>query len=412
MKQHLMTLGLMMAILGCCQDVKAYDFEAVCPSGQTLYYEITSSDKVSVGKPGQDWSGHVKPVGALEIPSTVTYNGTEYRVTAIMNCVFEGCDSITSIIIPNTIKDLGYGTFSQCSRLTTVNIPMGVTAIGHSIFEDCSSLTDIHIPTTITAIEAYAFQRCSSLRRIVIPYSVTTIDAWAFAECSSLDSAYIGSAVTYIGQFAFENCTSLTHVTIGNAVTRIYQKAFHNCRNLVSVKMGSSISRIDWFAFEGCAHLQEMTLPASLTYIEAYPFLGCEQLPYVRLLGAPPTIRWREVFVCDSSNGEEFTVIVPCEYDSLYRTAEIWQDLQHLQNDCNESVSELTTATEYTLLVKGDCLCVAGAANRCIRFFDSMGRLLHTVPSAGERCEFRVPTAGVYIVRVDQDAARKVVVLR
>ncbi len=53
--------------------------------------------------------------GKIEIPSTVNYNNTEYRVTAISNFAFINCTGLTSIIIPEGVKSIGGGAFFGCS---------------------------------------------------------------------------------------------------------------------------------------------------------------------------------------------------------------------------------------------------------------------------------------------------------
>lgn len=90
----------------------AYDFSAVAPSGQTLYYNVTSSGsspKVSVTYPGSghwhfSWTGYTSPRGSLTIPSTVTYGGTTYSVTSIGNSAFFNCYGLTSVTIANENK--------------------------------------------------------------------------------------------------------------------------------------------------------------------------------------------------------------------------------------------------------------------------------------------------------------------
>ena len=45
--------------------------------------------------------------GNVEIPETVTYNGITYSVTSVGYACFEGCSSLTSITIPNSVTSLG-----------------------------------------------------------------------------------------------------------------------------------------------------------------------------------------------------------------------------------------------------------------------------------------------------------------
>ena len=53
----------------------AYDFSAVCQTGQTLYYNIIDANNryVELTCPGNNnWEGFTKPTGNITLPSTVT----------------------------------------------------------------------------------------------------------------------------------------------------------------------------------------------------------------------------------------------------------------------------------------------------------------------------------------------------
>lgn len=84
-------LLVMIALLGMGQSAFAYDFSAVAPSGQTLYYYILGSGSVEVTTS--------YPTGSLVIPNSVTNGGNTYSVTSIGNYAFEGCSGLTT---PNT----------------------------------------------------------------------------------------------------------------------------------------------------------------------------------------------------------------------------------------------------------------------------------------------------------------------
>ena len=92
-KQKLLLYAILLMAMALPQNVFAYDFSAVAPSGQTLYYKIVSGG-VRVTYPNLDpvpWSYYTKPTGALTIPSTVTHSGTTYNVTSIGFKAFWGC---------------------------------------------------------------------------------------------------------------------------------------------------------------------------------------------------------------------------------------------------------------------------------------------------------------------------------
>ena len=132
------------------------------------------------------------------------------------------------VVLPKSLKEIGWCAFYNCYNLVSVNIPVGVTSIGSSAFSGCSSLTSITIPDSVTSIDGEAFKGCSSLISVAIPDSVTSIGIRAFKGCSSLISVTIPNSVTWIGQDAFCDCKKLTSVTIENeeGKVRIWDGAF------------------------------------------------------------------------------------------------------------------------------------------------------------------------------------------
>ena len=61
-------------------------------------------------------------------------------------------------------------------------IPNTVTEIGDNAFYDCTGLTNVVIPSTVTVIGEYAFSGCSGLVSVVISGSVTEIKSEAFSD--------------------------------------------------------------------------------------------------------------------------------------------------------------------------------------------------------------------------------------
>ena len=71
--------------------------------------------------------------------------------------------TVESIVIPNSVTNIGVSAFDSCKSLKNITIPDGVTNIGTYAFNGCTSLKNITIPNSVKNIGAYAFNGCTSL---------------------------------------------------------------------------------------------------------------------------------------------------------------------------------------------------------------------------------------------------------
>ena len=233
--------------------------------------------------------------GDIVIPASVTYNETEYAVVEIEREAFYYV-SITSVVIPSSVKSIGSKAFFHCSSLTSVTIEgEGLTSIGNDAFASCSALTTINIPNSVTSFGDRFLDYCTSLTAPVynatnfirlptsydgdytIPDGITTIFGSAFDGCNKLTSVTIPEGVTTIGAWAFCGC-KFTSVTIPNSVTTIGGNAFYQCDKLASVTLSSNLTSIGNEAFYDCSSLTSVNIPASVTSIGNSAFGSCSAL--------------------------------------------------------------------------------------------------------------------------------------
>ena len=321
MKYKVSLIAILLTALAIPQHILAYDFSAVAPTGQTLYYTILPTNNVCVvppigynGTAGQrNWDGYNEPTGALMIPDSVTHDGSTYYVTAIGARAFDNCDNIVTINIPSNVTSIGKEAFYFCDGLTNVTIPYGVTSIGEKSFHGCSNLTSVTISSSVTSIDRGAFASCTSLSSVTLPNSISLIDCDVFKNCVSLTSISIPNSVTTIAAGAFEKC-GLTQLYIPSSVTSIGQ-AFFECNNLTSIIVDGNnptydsrnncnaiikkstntlivgckntiipenVSHIGAGAFERCSELTTITIPNSVTSISSDAF-RCSGLTIVSI---------------------------------------------------------------------------------------------------------------------------------
>ena len=278
-------LVLLLGVVGMTKGY-AYDFSAVCETGQTLYYNITDAEnhKVELTCPSENhfyysWYGFTEPAGEIILPESVQYEGNTYAVTSIGESAFYECEGLTGVLtLPNTVASIGDYAFYGCKNFTgSLVIPEGVKKIPQYAFAKCSGFSGLVIPATVISIRSHAFYGCSHLAQVsisgnrltmigvgafakcrrwtgnlVLPNSVTKIQDGAFSECSRLTGVTLSSSLTSIGISAFYECSGLTEMEIPHSVTSIGDCAFMGCRNLTSINIPNSVTSIGFVANYGC----------------------------------------------------------------------------------------------------------------------------------------------------------------
>ena len=208
MKKKLLTLAV--ALLAATGAWAQTTFTA-----DNLIYTVTSSTTHTVEVTNFE-SGLARE---LNIPATVTHEGTTYNVTSIRNWVFYNCNTITAVTIPGSVTSIGESAFKECKALTAVTISEGVTTIKRGAFTECSALTAITIPESVTSIGESTFKNCFALTTINIPTNLTKIEKYMFEGCKALTTITIPENVTSIGERVFYKCTSLTQINVDEANT-------------------------------------------------------------------------------------------------------------------------------------------------------------------------------------------------
>lgn len=235
--------------------------------------------------------GYKQYTGNVIIPSTIEYEGNNYKVTEIDTYAFMGCRELTTVELPNSIITIGFGSFDGCTGLTAINIPSSVTTIKKWAFRDCSSLKKVNI-TDIGAWCGIDFEDYSNplyyahhlyigdeeITALTIPDGVTTICDRAFNGFSSLKSVELGNGIVSIGNYAFAWCTSLVSIVIPDNVKELGNCAFFECEALANIAISENIEKISVSSFEKCNSLKVMRIPNGVKEIDNFAFRNCQKL--------------------------------------------------------------------------------------------------------------------------------------
>ncbi|MCQ2277144.1 MAG: leucine-rich repeat domain-containing protein, partial [Bacteroidales bacterium] len=204
-------------------------------------------------------------------------------VTEIGASAFEGCESLETIEIPDSVTKIGASAFDSCESLEAIEIPDSVTKIGDAAFYWCINLKEINIPDSVTEIGDSAFRFCNDLKNVTFSsyISISKIGNSTFQDCNSLEEIKLPNSVTEIGYFAFEGCMNLKSINIPDSVTEIGDSAFQGCKNLESIEIPDSVTKIGDSAFKKCKSLKEINIPDSVTEIGDSAFRFCGDLKNV-----------------------------------------------------------------------------------------------------------------------------------
>lgn len=241
-------------------------------------------------------------------------------------------DSITSLVIPNSVIEIGANAFDDWDKLETLTIGKGVQVVGSNAFAWCRGLKTINfggniisanrsfctqsewyeklpdgpvyidkmlyaykgtVPAEVTlrsgieAVAAYAFSSSATLEKITLPSSVKVIGDYAFYNCKNLDLANyaLPADLESLGNYAFAY-TAVTKVKFpaffitndiegwrGFNIRKLGGSVFLGCEKLTEVDFtNSGVRSIQSSFFEGCVLLKNVVFPETVKMISMYVF--------------------------------------------------------------------------------------------------------------------------------------------
>lgn len=96
-------------------------------------------------------------------PSTnYTISAGEATVTAFYDVRFQGDVTVPETLGGCPVTKIGNGAFDSCTGITSIDLPETVREIGKEAFRACSGLASVYLPPAVQAIGEDAFAGCST----------------------------------------------------------------------------------------------------------------------------------------------------------------------------------------------------------------------------------------------------------
>lgn len=247
----------------------------------------------------------------------------------IVDYAFASCVSITSVIIPNSVREIGLNALSGLSALSELTLPASKVLgayFGKNYYEggyqaeqagdtyylpsalenivvnsdkicadflrNASSVKTVTLPAHLKEIGDYAFYGCLNISGVPLPQSLERVGKYAFAQCVSLLSIAFPAGAA-VADNALSGCLSLHTVQAkGGAVLHklfgvlpyegsysvtVLNKTYYIPLSLTTVNISSGVVLADYMLY-GMSALNTVNLPSDIEEIGAYAFYGLNQL--------------------------------------------------------------------------------------------------------------------------------------
>lgn len=459
MKKYLLAIALLMPLI-----VRAYDFSAVAPTGQTLYFNVIDGG-VEVVYPNthtQPWLGPNVPSGALTIPATITDgDGVSHAVIKVGTRALYNCP-ITSLLLENGIVEIAINAFANCNSLSDVTLPASVTTIAISAFANDTSLTDVYMlgsaPPANTNVNAF-YQSPLANCTLHVPsgaipnYSAapwssfgTITDGATLSTLTLAASDPLRGSVTGAGTYTTGTAVTLTATPVApfrfacwndgdtlnprilnlvqdTALTAIFQLPVRDTLVLRdTVTLRDTVRLRDTMVV---VHVDTVTLRDTL-YLH-----GTDTLYRTDTVLLQPTFYRLQVLSDQPGAGvgigsallpagtEAEVGALPMEGFQFYA----WDD-GNTDNPRRITLTGPTTLTArfsqqavhtpsdpgWSLTHQGRTLLVSCQPGSLVRVYDLEGRLVSTLSALASPTRIRLEAAGTYIVQVGDQAGRKIVI--
>ena len=186
--------------------------------------------------------------GVLVLPEAVEMEGTSYPVISIAQYAFNYCTSLTGIVLPPSLIEVGQQAFFQCTNLQTVNWTdlTNLQYIRMNAFAQ-TGLTNLSLPASLVTMDSQAFASCEQLTSVDFSNThIQNISSYTFAGCGLRGELHLPEGLNTLEKYAFQNNTGITAVYVPASMTGLFSGAFSGCTGVTDVYFLNKGSGTQW----------------------------------------------------------------------------------------------------------------------------------------------------------------------
>ena len=199
------------------------------------------------------------------------------------------CLSLTKLLLPNSVTQLGGYAFGWCENLTSVTMlncvmdnppdewgaggDVEMSAVWISPFNGCQAIKNVTMPRSIESLHLSDFYPDSyaSITNVIVLDGTTRICDEAFKDCVGLQSVTLPPSLLQVGGRAFDGCTSLREVIFEGSAPEVGENIYQGTTNsLVTYVRAGSIGWAGGISTE----LPELWNGRAIAYIGGSPGSG------------------------------------------------------------------------------------------------------------------------------------------